>query len=451
MFSLRSENSEVSDFSDLPVVRDMSRLSWVMVLRVVIISALLGATIAMNQSIDRMFGTSTRFLLLLIVCTYALTIVYAIWYKWKKYLRILGYVQFFTDALLFAALIYVTGGVTSGFTFLFHLWVIVAVVSMGKRAGFIQATISAAMILLVGVIIEVTTSSPIPDLPLPSSNPGTTLYALSVNVISLYVVAFLVNMLASRLEYAGEGLQKERAQKEELVLKLEHAERLAALGELAATLAHEIRNPLSAVSGSFQMMKSGLPLSEDDEALSSIIERELERMGRLVADILEYARPRETELYGLDISRLCNETVIGFEAGIRQRGIGMQTDVADDVWCMADSNQLRQVLWNLLVNASQAVADDTGIIRLTLVREDDAIELAVADNGPGVPTGIRNQIYEAFFSTRERGMGLGLALCHRIISAHGGTIEVGDSDLGGALFRMKLPALAQAGRDSGIQ
>lgn len=420
-----------------------------MVLRVVIISALLGATIALNQSIDEMLGTSTRFLLLLIVCTYALTIVYAIWYKWNKHLITLGYVQFFTDALLFAALIYVTGGVTSGFTFLFHLWVIVSVVSMGKRAGFIQATISALMILLVGLIMEVTEVSPMPELSLPSSNPGTALYALVVNVISLYVVAFLVNILAVRLEHAGEGLQKERAQKEALAVKLEHAERLAALGELAATLAHEIRNPLSAVSGSFQMMKSGLSLSEDDAELSSIIERELERMGRLVADILEYARPRKAELYALDLSRLCNETATGFGAGIRHRGIVFEMHVARDIWCIGDTNQLRQVLWNLLVNASQAVSDDTGMISLTLRQEDNTILLEVVDNGPGVPVGIRNRIYEAFFSTRERGMGLGLALSQRIISAHGGSMEVLDSHPGGALFLLKLPASDRGGRDSG--
>jgi two-component system, NtrC family, sensor histidine kinase HydH len=446
MFSLRSESS---DFSDLPITRDVSRLSWVIVLRVVIISALLGATIALNQSIDEMLGTSTRFLLLLIVSTYALTIVYAIWYKWKKHLTTLGYVQFFTDALLFAALIYVTGGVTSGFTFLFHLWVIVSVVSMGKRAGFIQATISALMILLVSIITEVTAISPMPELSMPSSNPGSTLYALVVNVISLYVVAFLVNILAARLEHAGEGLQKERAQKEELALKLEHAERLAALGELAATLAHEIRNPLSAVSGSFQMLKSGLSLSKDDVALSSIIERELERMGRLVADILEYARPREAELYPLDVSRLCNETATGFDAGIRHRDIVFEMHVARDIWCIGDTNQLRQVLWNLLVNASQAVSDDGGIICLTLRQVDNTILLEVADDGPGVPVGIRNRIYEAFFSTRERGMGLGLALSQRIISAHGGAMEVLDSPLGGALFLLKLPASDRGGRDSG--
>lgn len=429
----------VTSHTSTTIQRDLSRLSWVMVLRVVIISVLLGATIMMNRDTPRMLDSSTRFLLSLIVSTYVLTIAYAIWYRIGRRLILLGYIQVFSDALLFAALSYATGGVTSGFTFLFHLWVIVAVVSMGKRAGFIQATVSAALIGLIVVLMELKVLVPLSDVASSQDGIGTTLYALSVNIISLYIVAFLVNVLAARLESAGEGLQKEREQKEELARKLEQAKRLAALGELAATLAHEIRNPLSAVSGSFQMLKSGVQLGDEDAILALIIERELERMGRLVEDILEFARPRAAELSPLNLSLLVAETSQLFASSSRQRGIDFELNIGEEIHCTGDANQLRQVLWNLLVNASQVVSDDTGRIHVSLKSEAQWVYLDVTDNGPGVSREIRNKIFDAFFSTRERGMGLGLALCKRIMTDHGGQVDVLDTEDSGATFRLTLP------------
>ena len=434
--------------AQVPLVKDFSRLSWVMVLRVVIISTLLGATVVMNQSLHELIGASTRFLLSLIVFTYVATIAYAIWYRTGKRLTLLGYIQFVGDAMLFSALSYATGGVTSGFTFLFHLWVIVSIVAMGKRAGYIQASISAMLIVVTGMLMEFGIVQPLSDIDTPELSIGTTIYALFVNILGLYVVAFLVNILASRIEDAGEGLKKERAQKEELARKLEQAKYLAALGELAATLAHEIRNPLSAVSGSFQMLKSGVQFGDDERMLSSIIERELHRMGRLVDDILQYARPRETEYYPVDFSKVCQETVHSFYAGICHRGISVKPNLPGGLFCIGDANQLRQVLWNLLVNASQVVSDDNGQIDVSLTKNDMKIQLEVIDNGPGVPMDIRQKVFDAFYSTKERGMGLGLALCMRIIDGHGGNIEILDAPVRGAIFKVTLPAIEQHQRDS---
>lgn len=419
--------------------KDGSRLSWVMVLRVVIISVLLGATIAMNRDTDAISGASTRFLLSLIVFTYVLTIGYSIWYRIGKRLLLLGYIQFATDALLFSALSYSTGGVVSGFTFLFHLWVIVAVVSLGKRAGYIQATISAMLLGLIVALVEFQVVEFLSDVSPPPTTLAVAMYSLSVNVVSLYIVASLVNILAVRLEFAGAGLAQERAQKEVLAQKLEHAKRLAALGELAATLAHEIRNPLSAVSGSFQMLQSAAQLSEEDKTLINIIDRELGRMGRLVDDILEFARPRQPALQDLNLSKLCAETLRSFKMGVKLRGISVGKKIQPGIRCRGDSNQIRQVLWNLLVNASHVVQDETGEIELRVHAVDGESYVEVADNGPGVSPEIREKVFDAFFSTKERGMGLGLALCHRILESHEGRVELVKNTSPGATFRLIFP------------
>lgn len=410
-----------------------------MVLRIVIISVLLGATIFMNQDIDAISGASTRFLLAIIVFTYVLTIGYAIWYRTGKHLRALGYIQFTADAFLFSGLTYSTGGITSGFTFLFHLWVIVAVVSLGKRAGYILATVSSLLLCLIALLSELRIINTLSDISVPEMSLAVTLYATTVNVVSLYIVAALVNILAARLEFAGEGLQIERAQKEELAQKLEHAERLAALGELAATLAHEIRNPLSAVSGSFQMLQSGLSPNSDDNMLLEIIDRELLRMGRLVDDILEYARPRQPQLILLDVSKLCTEVLRSFQIGIQARGVEIVQQIDSNVHCYGDGNQLKQVLWNILVNASHVVPEDNGRIDVRVYHSDDDAVVEIEDNGPGVAPEIKERMFEAFFSTKERGMGLGLALSHRILTDHRGSVTLIDKPHSGAVFQLRIP------------
>jgi two-component system sensor histidine kinase PilS (NtrC family) len=223
-----------------------------------------------------------------------------------------------------------------------------------------------------------------------------------------------------------------------LETELEHSRRLAALGGLAASLAHEIRNPLGAVSGSFQLLASGRTFNEDEQSLSDIVFRELQRIQRLVGDMLNYARPSKPKFALAEIKKLVEEVVSVFLMGDEAVDCKV-TCTADGNWnAWIDRSQMRQVIWNLLRNAAQA-AGSVDSIEVMLTKETDHIVIEVKDRGAGINLVDKNKIFEPFFSTKERGIGLGLALCKRIVDEHEGNISAVSREGGGTIFRISLP------------
>jgi two-component system sensor histidine kinase PilS (NtrC family) len=224
---------------------------------------------------------------------------------------------------------------------------------------------------------------------------------------------------------------------------LEHSRRLAALGGLAASLAHEIRNPLGAVSGSFQMIADGGTFSEEERSLLDIVSRELQRIERLVGDMLNYARPSKPKFTFSDVKKLVEEVVSVFLMGDEATGCNVTSTDNDDWNTWLDRSQMRQVIWNLLRNAAQANKLDDAI-EAVLKKENDHFLLEVKDRGSGIDPADQNRIFEPFFSTKERGIGLGLALCKRIVEEHDGKISAASREGGGAVFRVSLPSKSQA-------
>jgi signal transduction histidine kinase len=220
---------------------------------------------------------------------------------------------------------------------------------------------------------------------------------------------------------------------------LERSRRLAALGELAASLAHEIRNPLGALSGSFQILATSPGLSEEDVSLVDIITREIHRMERLVTDVLDYSRPRRRETDNVDVASLVRETVSTFvlDEEAQERVVAVETP--QSLVQRADGGQLKQVLWNLLRNALQATEPGQRIDVLLQRENDNMTVLEVRDAGIGIDPEVARHIFDPFFSTRERGLGLGLALCQRIVEDHRGKISAKNGEDGGTVFRIELP------------
>jgi two-component system sensor histidine kinase PilS (NtrC family) len=220
---------------------------------------------------------------------------------------------------------------------------------------------------------------------------------------------------------------------------LERARKLAAMGELAANLAHEIRNPLSAVSGSFQMIASRSDLNAEERALCEIVLRELSRMEHLVNDMLEYTRPRDPERHAIHVGKMVEEVVDTFVVSKEAEGLRVDVTMEDkDLEIALDQGQIKQVLWNLLLNAAGFSQEEDAVGILVAPSGDDMV-IEVSDEGPGVPPGDEKRIFEPFFSTRERGLGLGLAICQGIVEAHDGKIEVLSPEEGGAVFRLTIP------------
>jgi two-component system, NtrC family, sensor histidine kinase PilS len=225
--------------------------------------------------------------------------------------------------------------------------------------------------------------------------------------------------------------------------RVERSERLAEMGRVAAGLAHELRNPVAAMSGSIELLRVGLHLDADEARLMDIVTREASRLNDLVTRFLDYARPAVPRPAATDLARLAGETLDVFGNDPAAVEVRLVPELAPaPAWC--DADQLRQVLWNLVVNGAQALqgrpaAVPSQLAVRTRTDPDGWARLEVEDNGPGIAPQDLPRLFTPFFTTKERGSGLGLATVLRIVDAHHGTVTAGPGDRGGARFVVRLP------------
>jgi two-component system sensor histidine kinase PilS (NtrC family) len=243
----------------------------------------------------------------------------------------------------------------------------------------------------------------------------------------------------------------------EMEEQMKRVDKMAAVGVLAAGMAHEIRNPLASLSGSIQMLKTELTLDDHQQHLMEITLRESERLNALITDFLLYAQPPQTHKILYPIGRILEETIDlfihspSFHDGIRM----LRPDAHEEISTSIDPDQMKQVFWNLLINASQSISNG-GEIRVDLGRGNswgvtslsfssqlkgkEWVKISIADSGNGIAPEEKDKIFEPFFTTKENGTGLGLSIVHKIIENHKGLIKV-ESELGrGSTFSIFLPA-----------
>ena len=247
----------------------------------------------------------------------------------------------------------------------------------------------------------------------------------------------------------------------EMERDLRRSERLAAVGELSASMAHEIRNPLAAISGAIQMLQregEGGRGGEQSRRLMDIVLRETDRLNRLLTEFLEYARPGPLRREPLRLEETVAEVLAIFDAS-RPEATTVSVAIEPGLRLRADPGQLRQLLWNLLLNAAQAMPEGGSIgVDAHASRppqegpgggrndglEGGWIELGVRDGGVGIPAEVLDRIFDPFFTTKPGGTGLGLATVHRIVEEHGGSIRVQSSAGKGTSFHVRLPRDAEA-------
>jgi two-component system, NtrC family, sensor histidine kinase PilS len=231
--------------------------------------------------------------------------------------------------------------------------------------------------------------------------------------------------------------------------RLEHnsrlQQRLAAVGEMAAGIAHEIRNPLAAMSGSMQVLRQELPLSEEQAQLMDIVLRESERLNGTISSFLAYARPQRFIVTRLDVRSILQDTALLIRNGadVTERHVVVVEVPDTPVWFDADENQLRQILWNLATNGLRAMSSG-GRLRLAVgydTRRDGMTDLVltVQDEGRGIPAEEMEAIFQPFRSSFENGTGLGLAIVHRIVTDYEGTIHVASVVGQGTTMRIVMP------------
>ena len=221
---------------------------------------------------------------------------------------------------------------------------------------------------------------------------------------------------------------------------LERAAKLAVVGEMAAAMSHEVRTPLGILRSSANVLQREPQLSKEGHEVLGFIISETERLNNLVSSLIDAARPRLPAFTEVNLSALAIKCIAMLSAQAQTKNVQLDCHADQDYLIKADSEQMTQVLMNLLINAIQMLPNH-GKVEVGITALQDTIQLTISDNGPGIPAGSQAQIFEPFFTQRAGGVGLGLAVVRQIVHAHQGEISYSPSQQGGAQFTITLPKL----------
>ena len=257
-----------------------------------------------------------------------------------------------------------------------------------------------------------------------------------------------------QLSLAFNEMSVQLARVRELEERLQRADRLAALGTMAAGIAHDIRNPLTSIQIFSQLMS----LHHDDpgvrEKFDRVVPRELERVQAVLEDMMELARPSSIHMEPVSLTDVLEQVLELFEGQAESHGIGIVRGLAPDLpFCMMDRKRLHRCLSNFVANAIQAMSSGGTLSaqtshvpamvfpesRAAEAKPEPAIRLSISDTGQGIPPERLSRIFDPFYTTKEKGLGLGMAIAHRIVVDHGGTIDVQSQVGHGTVFVLHLP------------
>lgn len=266
-----------------------------------------------------------------------------------------------------------------------------------------------------------------------------------VELAMFLVLAVLAGVLADRersLRHNAEATADERdTALRELVATVEtlrRADRLASLGTMAAGMAHELRNPLGALGGTLEILERDFPPDHPRREFYDILRREIGRLNATAGKYLDFARPDTPELREVDLGEAISEAVELLRRTAARTGVRFETRLAPGLpKPLADKSQLQQVLVNVFLNAVQAMPHG-GLVEVEAGAVGGSLYVRVRDHGKGLPEVPVERLFEPLFTTKPGGSGLGLAVSRRIVSGHGGRIDAGNAEGGGAVFTLTL-------------
>ena len=264
-----------------------------------------------------------------------------------------------------------------------------------------------------------------------------------------------LGLAVNRVTTAGAGrggaiaIFTDLTREKELSARVRDADRLAAVGELAASIAHEIRNPLASIRGSVEILAGELDLEGHQEQLLDLVLKESARVNTIINDFLAYSRMRPAARRRFPAQEFRDEFTLQIRQHIAAKDgrVGVTCDVyPENLVVTADPGQLTQMALNLAINSCEAMGY-AGQLKVALNLRDggETCELIVADTGPGIDPEIRDDLFSPFKTTKDGGTGLGLSIVARIAAAHGGTVRAGEAPGGGAIFRVRWPQDAGPG------
>ncbi len=245
----------------------------------------------------------------------------------------------------------------------------------------------------------------------------------------------------ARSERTAAELQKAYAELRQTFEQLLQADRLTSLGELSAGVVHEVRNPLASIRGAVEIMEDAMPVTDARREFAGIAKLEVERLDRLVGEFLRFARPAKPAVAPADLGEIVRAVATLTEKQAVAQHVRMELQFAPGLPPVeVDSEQIKQVLLNLTINALQAMSGGDGTLTLRTLQEPNSIAIEVEDEGGGVDPALQARIFDPFFTTKEKGIGLGLSIAYKIAAQHGGSLTMRNGTQG-AVFRLVLPSL----------
>ncbi|MBF0112669.1 MAG: two-component sensor histidine kinase [Desulfamplus sp.] len=430
-------------------------LKWLISLRIIFAIVLIFSTLlfSTNESmpIDALPFIAIYLLALLMLL---LSVSYGFLFKKFSFSPLFAYLQLTIDSITVSAIIFITGGFQSIFTFIYLLVIIAASMLLFRKGSLIIATICSLQYGILidleyyGIITPFITTAKLSV----SVDWNHIIYRIVIVMVACFAVALLSGFLAMQAKIAKRDLKL-------MEDHLKRVERMATMGELAAGMAHEIKNPLASLSGSIQMLKSEAEPGTPNYRLMQIVLRETERLTRIVTDFLLFAKPSTMNAKEVNLAFEINQTIKLFrqdalcnnknpsseDLNLCSKEIEFETNLDESIYFNIDPDHFRQILWNLLKNAAESIhikianineSRDSSIDGFEIERfdgwiginlfktKDNRILLKVSDNGCGIEDGDVDSIFNPFFTKKSYGTGLGLSIIHRLVDLYNGLIDV---------------------------
>lgn len=412
------------------------RLKWLTFCRLLFTTLLLGGAAYIHSE-----GASS-FLAPPLVAIYGLTvgifllsIIYALLLnRLQQHQKFAGF-QVSGDTLIVSVMIYLTGGYSSVFPFLYFVIMIYSSMLIYRKGSLIMAALCT---IQYGVMVDLEyygllTPFVSTGMEIPMSDQWRYVI-LKIFMISLgcFAVSFLSSLLA-------EQLRKSRRQLAIMEAQVRRVEKMATVGEMAAGLAHEIKNPLASLSGSIQLLREEVQFNEDHDRLMNIVLREANRLNSLLSNFLLFARPQARKRELIELKRALEDTVALFEKNINCAGrITIDRHLIQGRWVEMDPTHLHQVLWNLLLNAAEAI-EGIGCIAISMHAFGRSnVRIEISDTGCGMSGEKVGLIFDPFYTTKSNGTGLGLSIVHRILETYGFWVTVDSVPKKGTTFTIHL-------------
>ena len=422
------KNSHLSENADLSV-----QIRWIILSRVVFTLILIVSCLIFSLRENLSFF-SQPFLSLYntAACLLILSVIYLIWLNQFNNKLALAYFQTIADTFLVTAIIFITGSYDSVFTFLYLVVIIYTSMLLLQKGSLIIATISCIQYSILIELEYYKILKPFGDrFYLDSTiDESHIIYRIIILITACFAVAILSGILALQLKGAKQDLKITQEH-------LKRVEKMAAMDEMISGIAHEVKNPLASLSGSIQLLREDTKQGSSEDKLMQIILRETTRLKNIVNDIRLFSKPNTDNAQNIQLSKPLEETVKLFlNDPAWNNGINLNINMKLDknIYVFIDPSHFSQILWNLLKNAAQSIAEH-GEIKIQLKSSrNNRIYITIEDNGSGIDPKNSTYIFDPFYTTKPEGTGLGLSIIHRLIDTYNGMIDFESTPGKGTIF-----------------